>query len=229
MLFDESSPFKKRVLDFGCGDGFFAKALFGKERIFAGVDIDNDAVSLAEKSHQYKKVYLYDGKKLPFTNSYFSTVFSNCVLEHVVNLPGNLNEICRVMKKDGKFYCSVMTGQWEKHLLGGMVLGKKYLLWMKKIQRHPNLPTVEGWEKIFKKAGFKVVDRTGYVDKFTSQLIEVFHYLSIGSLITHKLFNKWVVLPWILKPFENLLSNYVKRFNVPAEEASAVYFTLEKK
>ena len=198
QLFSGQMPFKKPILDFGCGDGFFANTLFGNKKIDVGIDIEESVLPDAERSGVYKKVLIYDGKKLPFKNGTFSTVISNCVMEHVDNLSRVLKEINRVTKRGGKLYTSVMTDKWEDHLMGGKIFGKIYLKWMKNIQRHPNLLSEDGWEKVFKKAGFKVVEKCGYIDIKTSRLIEIFHYLSVDSLISYKLFKKWVLFPKLI-------------------------------
>ena len=229
LLFRKQFPLKKPILDFGCGDGFFAKILFGNKSIDAGIDIDERVLPDAKMSGVYKKVFLYNGKKLLFKNGAFSTVISNCVMEHVDGLSGVLKEINRITKKGGRLYMSVMTDKWENHLLGGKIFGKKYLLWMRKIQRHPNLLSESDWEKRFNKAGYKVVDKIGYIDQTTSRLIESFHYLSIDSLISYKFFKKWVLFPQRFTIVENMLHKYIQARGRLIIDSSAVFYFLEKK
>jgi len=107
-LLSRYMPYKNPILDFGCGDGFFAKTLLENEKIDVGTDINEKIKNEAKKSGVYKKVLFYDGKKLPLTNNRFSSVLSNCVLEHVDDLEPTLKDINRVMKKGGKFYTTVM-------------------------------------------------------------------------------------------------------------------------
>lgn len=226
VLFSRQMPFKKPVLDFGCGDGFFAQLLVGRNKIDVGVDIDERPLTYAKDSGIYKKVVLLDGHKLPFNKNYFSAVISNCVMEHVEKLQPALKEIQRVIKKGGKFYLSVMTDKWNDYLIGGKLIGGGYLQWMKKIQRHPNLLSETQWEKQFEKAGFRVIEKYGYLDKKTSRFIEIFHYLSIGSLVTHSLLRKWVVFPRYLKPIG--MEVETKPQKVKTAEAAAIFFILEK-
>lgn len=225
-LFRRALPFKKPVLDFGCGDGFFTKVLFDRNKIDAGVDIDEESLNYAKNSGVYKQVILLSDHKLPFNKNYFSVVVSNCVMEHVIKLQPTLKEIRRVMKSGGKFYLSVMADRWNNYLLGGRLVGDRYLEWMRKIQKHPNLLSELEWEKQFVKAGFRVVEKFGYLDKKTSRLIEIFHYLSIDSLITYKLFKRWVVFPGRFKLIEKLISSKLSK--VRASDSAAIFFTLEK-
>jgi len=228
-LFRKALPFKKPILDFGCGDGFFTKALVGGNKIDVGVDVDNKILLDAEKSKVYNKTVLlnnYKNYKLPIDDNYFSTVISNCVMEHVKRLPATLKEIQRTMKHGGRFYLSVMTNRWNDYLIGGKLFGDIYLRWMKKIQNHPNLLSDSQWVNEFEKAGFRVVEKYGYINKDTARLIELFHYLSIDSLFTHKLFKKWVIFPERFLIIEKLLKLKLKKVN--SSVAAAVFFTLEK-
>lgn len=228
-LFAKEMPLKEPVLDFGCGDGFFAGVLFNNQQISTGIDIDRKALHEAKKTGLYKKLYLYDGKKLPFKNGSFPTVISNCVLEHVENIDYILSELARIMKKGGRFHTSVMTNKWEDHLIGTNILGKRYLKWMRKIQNHLNLYSETEWKKTFERAGFKVVSKTGYVDKERARLIELFHYLSIDSLITKKILGKWVVLPGRYSLLLNIMNKYNRQEANHKWGNSAVFFTLQKR
>ena len=78
------------VLDLGCGT-HKAKGAFGLDsRAFPGVDIIADLE-----------------KALPLENDRFDVVFANQVIEHVVNLPGLMHEIHRILKPGGRFLAHV--------------------------------------------------------------------------------------------------------------------------
>lgn len=82
------------MLDFGCGSKPY-KSLFKVDK-YVGLDFDG-----AGHSHAGEEIdYFYDGKKIPFEDSSFDSVFTSEVFEHVFNLPQILPEINRVMKKD---------------------------------------------------------------------------------------------------------------------------------
>jgi SAM-dependent methyltransferase len=81
------------MLDFGCGSKPY-KSLFTVDR-YLGLDFENPGHSHANESIDF----FYDGKKIPFEDDYFDSVFSSEVFEHVFNLPQILPEIRRVMKK----------------------------------------------------------------------------------------------------------------------------------
>lgn len=84
---------KGTMLDFGCGSKPY-KSLFKVD--YVGLDYDGEG-----HSHEGEQIdHYYDGKKIPFEDSFFDSVFTTEVFEHVFNLPEILPEINRVMKKD---------------------------------------------------------------------------------------------------------------------------------
>lgn len=186
---------KGKTLDFGCGDGFFAETVFGKGKIDVGFDLKNSRAPTAEKNKIYKKVVYYESKKIPFPNGHFQTVISNCVLEHIFNLKQSLKEIQRVLKPDGYFLTSVMTNKWESYLFGKKILGNWYVNYMRKKQEHHNVLTIEQWVNVFKQSGFKLIRVNEYMNQKQSQIMDLFHYLSLPSLISYKLVNRWVLFP----------------------------------
>jgi 2-polyprenyl-3-methyl-5-hydroxy-6-metoxy-1,4-benzoquinol methylase len=95
---------KARVLDVGCGFGYFLKLC---DRLFwdtYGVDISNYAITIARKN---TKAQLYshdiqDIKKSPFKDNYFDLVTLFDVLEHLTSPITALKECRRILKYGGK-------------------------------------------------------------------------------------------------------------------------------
>ena len=85
-----------QLLDFGCGSKPY-KHLFNADN-YIGVDIENPGHSHANEQIDF----FYDGKKLPFENNRFDSVFTTEVFEHVFNLEEAIPEINRVMKLNGQ-------------------------------------------------------------------------------------------------------------------------------
>lgn len=197
-LFSQLPKFKIPVLDLGCGDGFFAKIAFGK--IDVGIDVEDSRIGETEPD-VYRRTVTYDGKKLPFKDGSFGTVVSNCVLEHIPNIDQVLRETYRVLKPGGEFVTTVMAEPWEKNLFGSLLFGNGYRQWMKKKQVHFNLLTSDEWENKFKKTGFEVVQKIGYLSPSACRLMDICHYLSVPSLLTKILFGKWVLWPKLIKMY----------------------------
>src|SRR5215471_17650924 len=90
-----SKELKGVMMDFGCGSKPY-KPLFNVEK-YIGVDFENPG-----HPHINEQIdVFYDGKKIPFDNDYFDSVFISEVFEHVFDLDEILKELNRVMKPGG--------------------------------------------------------------------------------------------------------------------------------
>ncbi len=98
------------LLDFGCGSKPYKK-FFNVEKYY-GVDII-DRGHPHEQELEEIDVY-YDGKRLPFKDEAFDSLFSSEVFEHIFNLEDILNELRRVLKKEGRALFTVPF-VWDEH------------------------------------------------------------------------------------------------------------------
>jgi len=228
LFLKHSNLIKKPVLDFGCGDGFFTETVFNKKNINVGLDIHDSRIRIAEKEKIYKQVAVYDELRIPFPDNYFTTIISNCVLEHIPNLDLALAEIYRVLKPGGYFLTTLMTNKWNDYLFGKKLLGKWYVEYMKKKQAHYNLFSYQQWFDLFERSKFKIIKSIGYLNKKNSLFIDLAHYLSLPSLITYKLFNNWQLFPKLTNLlWQPYISKYIN-IDVKVNESSALFFILKK-
>lgn len=105
----------EKVLDAGCGDGFYIKLLnqlYPNLEIY-GIDIDSKALESAyvnlSKELKYKNIKIYERSinETKFDDNFFDAVFSTEVLEHVPDDLGALNEVKRILKPNGKYVFTV--------------------------------------------------------------------------------------------------------------------------
>lgn len=91
------------LLDIGCGDGTFSEIIKKKFQIknVYGIDIASSAVSLAKKRGVEAFCIDLDNKDLPFKDGSFEGVYCGEVIEHVYDTDHLLDEIYRVLKKEG--------------------------------------------------------------------------------------------------------------------------------
>jgi SAM-dependent methyltransferase len=216
------------VLDFGCGDGFFARVAFPGRTLDVGLDLEDSREEEAQGSGVYEEVTTYGGRAVPYPDNSFGTVVSNCVLEHVGDVSAAVVEVFRVLKPGGYFLTSVMADKWEEHQLGAKVLGDRYRRFMRRRQVHRNLLSESEWNTVFTAAGFKVVSATGYLGHRSSMYMDALHYLSAPSLATRALFGKWVVLPGIWAFLTKDILTRAIEFPVAPSDSSAIFYVLKK-
>jgi len=95
---------KKKVLDIACGVGYGSKILVegGASEIY-GCDISEEAIQYAKKKYSHKniKYEIADSSSLRFSDEYFDCIVSFETLEHIQNYNKTLDELRRVLKKNG--------------------------------------------------------------------------------------------------------------------------------
>ena len=98
-----------RMLDIGCGDGHYV-LLFGDIfdiRELYGVDVSMRAVSKARANGIRASHVNIDKQPLPYMDGRFDVVFAGEIIEHLLNPDLLLNEIYRILKKEG--ICVITT------------------------------------------------------------------------------------------------------------------------
>lgn len=223
---------KSPVLDFGCGDGFFAQTIFDRSHyIDTGLDIKESRINEAKDKTVYRKLVTYDGKKIPFSDNHFNTIISNCVFEHLPDLTGNIQEMYRVLKPGGHLLTTVMTNKWEDYMIGKRLLGNWYLKIMRQQQEHLNLLSAKEWQTIHQQAGFKFIQQKGYLSPSTAKNLELAHYIAVPQLISYKLFHKWTMFPQLHQLVNS--ADYIHRIIAkdiitPPQKAAALFLILQK-
>lgn len=143
---------KEKVLDFGCGDLSFAKAL-KKEKPFLSIT----GVDVVDFHNRDKAVDFmqYDGKTLPFKNNTFDTVISYYVLHHTTDAKKYFQEILRIAKKRILLIESVARIPID-------FPGMKFMDWVFNIWKPEPIPLTyqflskKEWYEIFKKNNIQI-------------------------------------------------------------------------
>jgi len=90
------------VLDVGCGTGFFTS----KFPDAIGLDLSRENVLLGKRLLPDREFVLADASHLPFRNESLEFVVSLAILEHLSNPLTFLNDLCRCLKKKGRYLLS---------------------------------------------------------------------------------------------------------------------------
>jgi len=96
------------MIDLGCGDGSITLAFKEKldvKNVF-GVDIDEEAISVARQRGIVAENLDLSEDKLPFLDGFFDLAISFEVIEHLTNPDNMLEEVHRVLRKGGMFLIS---------------------------------------------------------------------------------------------------------------------------
>ena len=97
-----------KILDIGCGDGDFSKAIAKKTGAsLYGIDISRDCIKKARSKGIEAKCVDIDGAILPFEDSLFDAVFCGDTIEHIFDTEKLVSEINRMLKPGGYLVISI--------------------------------------------------------------------------------------------------------------------------
>lgn len=95
----------ERILDLGCGQGFFSRAVLEQGGSVTGIDISPELIKIA-KDKEKNNIINYEvapaDKALPFEDGYFEKAFCVLALQNMKNAETFFAESARVLKREGK-------------------------------------------------------------------------------------------------------------------------------
>jgi SAM-dependent methyltransferase len=161
--------FPAPMLDFGCGDGLFTEAVFGKQPGIHGCDIAKGELPAARVSGVYAQgVQFADGHALPYATGTFGSVYSNSVIEHIPDPQNVLPELARVLRREGVLVLTVPSDQFRKLLDGVRTAPTKeaaenYARGVDKLFAHHHYHTADEWRVMLAAVGVRLVEARYYV------------------------------------------------------------------
>lgn len=173
--FESSRKFIKGkvVLDVGCWTGQFERLAYKSAKKMVAIDSNPEAISFAKKKLPDVKFIVTKADKLPFSSSYFDSVFLMDVLEHVPKGSEKevLRQIHRVIKPGGILIISTPN----KHLLS-ILLDPAYFLIG---HRHYSVKEIS---KMLTETGFKIKKKrfVGNLSGLIYSIISLFFKYTLG-------------------------------------------------
>lgn len=155
------------ILDLGCGDGHIAKLLFQKTLEY-GIDPDARAVGRAEDLGHYQKTWCRSAHNIPLEDNTLGGIYSNCVLEHVPDMPRLIHEMSRVLKPNAYFVGTAMTPHYydlnpvfgKLQSMGWHWLRQRMIDSENRVHHHISLFDKEDYAKMFADAGMVLETHT---------------------------------------------------------------------
>lgn len=90
-----------RVLDAGCGTGFFSQKLKNQGYIVTALDLSSGMLDVAKSKDAADEYVCADMESIPVSSAQFDVVFSNLSIQWCESLHGVLSELYRVTKRGG--------------------------------------------------------------------------------------------------------------------------------
>lgn len=112
----------KKILDFGCGTGIYAKLLTKKGAIVKGFDISGEMIKIAKEENPNLDLRVGSGYKIPFREK-FDIVFASLVVHYLEDWDKMFREVKKVLKTNGYFIFS--TGNPVSEVGEKIRVGKK--------------------------------------------------------------------------------------------------------
>jgi SAM-dependent methyltransferase len=168
-----AEPFAERlespVLDLGCGDGIVAASLF-EAPLDYGIDPSGPAAEAARKSGVYRTVFTGDAHAIPLGEGTLGGIFSNCVFEHIPDLPGLIAEMARVLREGGRVVATCLSpGFYELNPLhrfldrpGLRPLRRRMMEGEDRLHHHVSVYGADEYRRLFEAGGFEIEDVVPY-------------------------------------------------------------------
>lgn len=204
---------KSKVLDVACGTGetaCFLAATFSCEVV--GIDASPLMIEKAKRKAKMRGVetkttfILGDAHKLPFLDNTFDVVISECTL-CLLNKEVALKEMVRVVKPNG--YVGIHDVAWREDAPETLKLKLKEI-------EGEEPETIDGWKKLFEKAGLVdvvVIDKSHLIPEWMKKMREevgLWGELKIFLRILRKEGLRGLKNAWeSMKIFENPYTGYV--------------------
>jgi SAM-dependent methyltransferase len=227
--FYQDLPVVAPVLDLGSGDASFAAQTFARP-LDVGLDPWRAPMAEAHTRGRHALLTLAEGARMPFADASFQTIVSNSVLEHIPDLEPVIAESFRVLRPGGYFLFCSPSDKFDHWLLGAKLFGDAYRRFFQRISRHAHCDSPATWQARLERHGFAVERIWYYFSPHALRTLELGHYFGLPSLISKKLFGKWVLWPSRANPLMRALDASLRPiYDEPLPAEGAYLFGVARK
>jgi len=230
--------FERPILDLGCGDGLHASMLFA-ELIDTGIDPDRHELERAFERKIYSELIACRGDAVPKPDRSYRTIFSNSVLEHILDVRPVFKEVYRLLAPGGHFYFTVPSPDFERYTVINLTLealmlrtlSMRFRKYFNTFWAHHHVDTPAGWAKLGEDAGFKVLEAFTFAPMRTCLLNTMLTPYAAPAKITKMLTGRWSLLPRLrhaLAPAVVLLVTPILQGTERAPDGGLVFVSLRK-
>jgi SAM-dependent methyltransferase len=163
---------------------------------------------------------------------------SNSVLEHIPMIDDVLVEVARVLQPGAPFVFCVPNHHFLTNLsvssffdrIGKRAIGDAYRRFFNRISRHHHCDSPEVWQERLERTGFKMDRCWHYFSPQALHVLEWGHYFGLPSLVTQKLFKRWILIPtqWNLAMTRALVEPYYNEEREQPQGSYSFYITHRK-
>lgn len=162
LLLPQLAP-TDRVLDVGCGDGRATRVLAGRCRQAVGADISQQALRAArEQSPGGQWLCASLEGELPFADSSFDVLHCCEVIEHLLDVPGALRAMHRILRPGGLLFLSTPYHSLFKNLAIVLLDFERHF---DVSGPHIRFFTIRSLSRLLREAGF-AVEKTRCLGRF---------------------------------------------------------------
>ncbi len=131
-LIDKLAPLAgDRLLDIGCGNGAYTVEMASRFERVDAIDIEPERLDQFRAAAPPDNVVIdqLSADDLPFDDGTFDRITAIEVMEHVIDVPAVLTEVCRVLKPGGYFALTTPNRLWPFEQHGYRLAGKRRPGW----------------------------------------------------------------------------------------------------
>ncbi len=154
-----------KLLNIGCAHGSDFLPLDRKKFSLYGIDVSTELLKKAKdfssKFNFNPNLIAGDMRNLPFKNESFDNLICIASLHHVLERKervGALEEMRRILKKDGEALITVWNKRQKEFMLENKIIEKKWNYKGRDLKRKYYLYTYRELEKDLNEAGFKILE-----------------------------------------------------------------------